>query len=106
MKFCCRDLENNCTILHSQKKKVIRLFVYQPKFRGIGIATSDDGAFLPISYCPFCGKKQLPDLCDKYWETVIAELGEEYYWTSENYNPNRPLPLEFQTSGWWRKRGL
>jgi hypothetical protein len=48
----------------------------------------------------------LPDLCNEYWATIINEVGPEYYHTHENYDPNKPLPPEFQTDEWWKKRGL
>lgn len=106
MKFCCVSLKNECTVLNRRTKRVKRLFVYRPEFRCVGVAIGDEGGNMPITYCPFCGKKQLPDLCNEYWETVIAEVGEEYYPTNENYDPKRPVPTEFQTEEWWKKRGL
>ena len=99
-------LKNECTVLNRRTKKVKKLFVYRPDIRCIGIAIGTEGANMPITYCPFCGKNQLPDLCNEYWETIIEECGAEYYPTHENYDPNRPLPMKFQTSEWWKKRGL
>ena len=59
-----------------------------------------------LSYCPFCGAR-LPYLGNKYLEVIEVELGEaalpECSWSPED---RKHLPKEFQTSAWWKKRGL
>jgi hypothetical protein len=70
------------------------------------IIDEEQKIYQPMDYCPFCGKKFPNDLNDEYWDTIIKEVGAEYYPTDENYDKNKPLPGEFKTDEWWKKRGL
>ena len=106
MKFCCTSLKNECAVLTKNKRNVNKLLVYIPELRCLGIAIGNEGGNVPIKYCPFCGTKQPQELSYEYWETIINEIGPEYYPADENYDPDRPLPNEFLTSEWWKKRGL
>ena len=58
-----------------------------------------------LTYCPFCGA-ELPYLGQKYDEVIAAELGEEAVPKSWFPEDRKHLPKEFQTSEWWKKRGL
>jgi hypothetical protein len=74
-----------------------------------------------MSYCPFCGTEFPPDLVEKWAQVILEELGPEYLVEFEtnyqksirkNYVPDpdlpeaKPLPEEFKTDEWWKKRGL
>lgn len=105
MEYCCEklreELEEGAPITH---KKVM---VNDLQRRAIGL--SYDGTlrvYQPIEYCPFCGHKFEKDLIEEYWEYLIECAGQEYYPIDENYDPNKPLPEEFKTDEWWKKRGL
>ena len=98
MDCCCKRLfdEINC----NKKTNII----YDSPLRCFGIGTIE--FYTPMDYCPFCGKKFKDSLVDEYWEYLIAEAGAEYYPTDENYDPTRPVPSEFRSDEWWKKRGL
>ena len=105
MDFCCKklaeELREGAPLSH---KKVL---IYDAPRRAFGL--SYDGTmkvYQPIEYCPFCGNKFAKDLIEEYWEYLISDAGAEYYPSDDNYDPNRPLPIEFQTDEWWKKRGL
>jgi hypothetical protein len=78
-----------------------------------------------MDYCPFCGTKFPPHLAEEWSEVIFEELGPEYLIESEavfqksvckrqgrEYVPDpdfpkaKPLPAEFKTDEWWKKRGL
>lgn len=58
-----------------------------------------------LRYCPFCGAR-IPNLCNKYLDVIEEELGEDAVPESWAPEDRKHLPLEFQTSEWWKKRGL
>lgn len=58
-----------------------------------------------LTYCPFCGM-ELPYLGQKYDEVIAEELGEDAVPESWAPEDRKHLPQEFQTSEWWKKRGL
>jgi hypothetical protein len=71
--------------------------LYTPKWRSYGIVingNADNQIFL--TYCPFCGKKLPEDLVDEHFDAIRDEIGK----------PLAPIPEEFKTDEWWRKRGL
>jgi hypothetical protein len=104
MKYCCPHLKNETEENEGNRKKCIK---YLAKFRMFAIVVDEaEEVYQPIDYCPFCGKKLPKDLNDEYWKTIIEEIDTEYYPTHENYDKNRPLPEEFKTDEWWKKRGL
>ena len=105
MKYCCEKLKSEL----DEDSPLIdkKIMIYDKQRRCYGL--SYDGTlkiYQPIEYCPFCGTKFPKDLVEEFWDTLMEEYGVEYYPTDENYDPNRPLPPEFQTDEWWIKRGL
>jgi hypothetical protein len=72
--------------------------LYTPKWRSYGIVINgnpDNQIFL--TYCPFCGKKLPEELLLEY-DTATRNR--------ETGKPLDPLPEEFKTDEWWKKRGL
>jgi hypothetical protein len=50
-----------------------------------------------VLYCPFCGAKLPTDLCDEHFDAIRdPETGKVL----------DPLPEEFKSDEWWKKRGL
>jgi hypothetical protein len=73
------------------------VILYTPKWRSYGLVIggdSDDQFFL--SFCPFCGRKLPEDLADEHFDAVRDNTGK----------PLDPIPEEFETDEWWKKRGL
>ena len=60
------------------------------------------GWYVPILYCPWCGKKVPKDLDQEWGET----LEKEYGLTREARRDDSKIPEEFKTDEWWKKRGL
>jgi hypothetical protein len=126
MKFCCESLRMSIT--YRDEPESGALILYSPVGRSYSIpvgSSKEKGVDVGISYCPFCGVKFPSDLGEKWFEVIRTELGEDYLpdsevefekflcrKTGEKYipDPNRPtpkpLPEEFQTDEWWKKRGL
>jgi hypothetical protein len=73
------------------------VILYQPMYRSYGLVIGGnlDDQFILV-YCPFCGKKLPKDLVDEHFDAVRDNTGK----------PLDPLPEEFKTDEWWRKRGL
>ena len=70
---------------------------YTPKWRSYGIVIGHNlktQAFL--NYCPFCGAKLPKELSDEHFEAIHDENGKLL----------DPIPPEFDTDEWWKKRGL
>jgi hypothetical protein len=111
MAHCCSRLkeaiEKGSTL--TGKKKFIR-YDEQKRYYAI-VCDSKRKIDLPLNYCPFCGTKFLPDLCDEFEKTLLNEYGPDYltsFGTSifETVPASKTLPAEFQTDEWWKKRGL
>jgi hypothetical protein len=125
VKYCCLSLKDGIeeeSILTGQK-----LFIYDAPMRCYGIIdiVGSKKIYQPIDYCPFCGTKFPSDLGEKWSDVIWEELGPEYLIESraefqkllckhqgKEYVPDsdlpkaKPLPVEFQTDEWWKKRGL
>jgi hypothetical protein len=82
-------------------------------------------SYISMQYCPFCGAEFPSDLGEKWSDVIWEELGPEYLIESraafqkllckhqgKEYIPDpdlpkaKPLPKEFKTDEWWKKRGL
>jgi hypothetical protein len=94
--FCCSDM------MFALTRKSVEggygLFLYDPKRRAYGIAINgnpENQYFL--SYCPFCGKRYPLDLADEYFDAIRDPITGKIC---------DPLPEEFLTDEWWKKRGL
>ena len=72
-----------------------------------------------LKYCPYCGKKLPLPLREVFCASILMEYGPEYvpsysekYWCPEiTYNKisdkiPQPLPDEFKSDEWWKKRNL
>jgi hypothetical protein len=75
------------------------VILYTPKWRSFGlvIGGDPDDQFI-LRYCPFCCKKLPEDLVDAHFDAIRDENGDG--------RPLDPLPEEFKTDEWWKKRGL
>jgi hypothetical protein len=106
MKYCCVSLKHEIEEGSSFTKN--KLIVYDAPMRCYGIIDTEapKRIYQPIDYCPFCGTKFPKDVRNEYWQTIVEEVGPEYYPTDKNYDPQRLPPPEFRTDEWWRKRGL
>ena len=60
------------------------------------IINNDPGNQWILNYCPFCGKKFPDNLMDAYYYAIRDDTGKVL----------DPLPKEFETDEWWKKRGL
>jgi hypothetical protein len=96
MKFCCEDMMYAVEGGHIPNEPSVIL--YSPSERSFGLVIGDDsGNQWLLVYCPFCGEKLPTDLCDEYFDAIRdPETGRVL----------EPLPEEFQTDEWWKKRGL
>ncbi|MDR1366830.1 MAG: hypothetical protein LBJ13_02910 [Puniceicoccales bacterium] len=124
-KYCCEELKDQIEEGAGFTKN--KLIVYDAPHRSYGIIDEEDDpgllckAYVPMSYCPFCGTEFPPDLAEKWAQVIVEELGPEYLiefeihylkLTTKNYVPDpdlpeaKPLPEEFKTDEWWKKRGL
>jgi hypothetical protein len=75
----------------------LSVVLYTPKWRSYGLVINGNPSNQWILvYCPFCGKKLPKDLCDEHFDAVRDDTGK----------PLDPLPEEFKTDEWWKKRGL
>ena len=73
-----------------------------------------------LKYCPYCGKKLPPTLNDEYFMCIDMDYGPEYlpgyanrFWSPRDnmlfkagFPEPKPLPDEFKSDEWWKKRGL
>jgi hypothetical protein len=93
--YCCEDLkyavDGGC--FHGWPAVIL----YQPEYRSYGLVVdgNHDDQFI-FEYCPFCGKKLPKNLTDEHFDAIRDENGK----------PLEPIPEEFQTDEWWKKRGL
>jgi hypothetical protein len=73
------------------------VILYSPRHRSYGlvIGSNPEDQFI-LEYCPFCGRKLPKDLSDEYFDAI----------RDENGMPLDPIPEEFRTDEWWKKRGL
>jgi hypothetical protein len=129
MEYCCEKLKDE--IEEGAAFTQNKLIVYDAPYRSYGIIDEESDSetlcksYVPMTYCPFCGKKFPPDLVEKWSDVIWEELGPEYLIESEaeaqkslcefqerEYVPDldlpeaKPLPEEFKTDEWWKKRGL
>jgi hypothetical protein len=128
MKYCCEKLK--AEIEEGAAFTNNKLIVYNASYRSYGIIDGKDDSdpeksYVPMSYCPFCGKEFPPDLIEKWSDVIEKELGPEYLiefaaeaekslckYQGREYVPDpdlpeaKPLPEEFKTDEWWKKRGL
>jgi hypothetical protein len=135
MKYCCEtlkdEIERECPITHKRpifydaKYRSYGIILEEDETK---MDEEDPGlykSYITMQYCPFCGTKFPPDLGNK-WSTIVwEELGPEYLIESraefqkflckhqgKEYVPDpdlpkaKPLPKEFKTDEWWKKRGL
>ena len=56
------------------------------------------GGWLPITYCPFCGRQLPESLFEKWREVFSSEFGSN--WSEAD------ITEEFLTDEWWRTRNL
>ena len=104
MKYCCSRLNHE---IEDSQQNGDGCINYLPERRMFGIVINrDKKIYQPIEYCPFCGSKFPKDLVEEYWDYLVQDAGQKYYPTDENYDPKRPIPPEFRTDEWWKKRGL
>jgi hypothetical protein len=96
IKYCCEHMRDAVEGEHFAGKPPVVL--YTPKWRlyGLVIGGNPDDQFILV-YCPFCGKK-LPESLWLEHDTFIRDRA-----TGKPFNP---IPEEFQTDEWWKKRGL
>jgi hypothetical protein len=125
MKYCCEHLKDK--IEEGAAFTQSKLIIYDAPRRSYGIVDEkgEGLSYIPMTYCPFCGTKFPPDLVEKWSDVIWEELGPEYLIESEaeaqkflckyqgrEYIPDpdlpkaKPLPEEFKTDEWWKKRGL
>ncbi len=106
MKYCCDNFKysiNKGTELG-----------YEPHLRWCYLKLQYDDAGCTaqdILYCPWCGKK-LPKSLDKEWSKVLKKefnitdpILHEYE-DGSTAGGKEPVPPEFKTDEWWKKRGL
>ncbi|MDR1528271.1 MAG: hypothetical protein LBS22_01640 [Puniceicoccales bacterium] len=73
------------------------VILYTPKWRSYGLVIKGNPRNQYILfYCPFCGKKLPTDLVDEHFDAIRDDTGK----------PLDPLPEEFKTDEWWKKRRL
>jgi hypothetical protein len=125
IRYCCEklksEIEEGAAFTHN------KLIIYNASRRSYGIADEkgEGLSYVPMTYCPFCGTKFPPDLLEEWSDVIWEELGPEYLIEFEaeaqkslckhqgkEYVPDpdlpkaKPLPKEFKTDEWWKKRGL
>ena len=106
MQYCCNNFEYYI-------KKGIEL-EYEAITRSYHMRLEDDEHMCTrqeIYYCPWCGSK-LPTNLNMTWSSVLRE---EYgirdpilheYEDGSTVGGTQPVPPEFKTDEWWKKRGL
>ena len=81
------DVRKYCFILHEDGKR--------------------DGTYLPLLYCPWCGRKLPEDLSEEMEEVLEKEYGiTSKNWDSPEWNDDSHLPSEFKTDEWWKNRNI
>jgi hypothetical protein len=96
MKYCCTDMM--FAVEGNRFPNEPPVILYQPSWRSYGLVIGgdpDDQFFL--SYCPFCGIKLPENLTDEHFDAIRDPKTGKVL---------DPLPEEFQTDEWWKKRGL
>lgn len=88
--FCCQELTDaileNHTFFYDKK----RLLYYVREYR-------NKNSWYNLKYCPFCGRKFSDDLSDEYFEIIRDPISGKI---------KNPLPDEFKSDIWWKKRHL
>lgn len=95
MKFCCPFLNARITLRSFMRDGAY--IVYYPNWRAYTLFTLDNSDSIGLYCCPFCGKKFPQSLRDE-WHDMLEQEYPDY--------PNIPLPEEFKTDEWWKKRGF
>lgn len=107
--FCCDGLKQ---VVELKGNKEYSDIFYLPQYRAFGVSFKGDiQNFTILEYCPFCGTKFPSNLVEKFEEFLLDDYGPDYLTTagqniSEPIPAKKPLPKEFQTDEWWKKRGL
>jgi hypothetical protein len=71
------------------------LYISRWRSYGLVINGNTENQWILV-YCPFCGKKLPKDLIDEHFDAIRDETGK----------PLDPIPEEFNSDEWWKKRGL
>jgi hypothetical protein len=135
MKYCCKALKDEIEKEYPFINKKLIFYDAVRRLYGIIMEENetkkdeeDPGMYrscIAMNYCPFCGTKFPPDLGDKWSAVIWEELGPEYliesqaefqkllckhqgkeYVSDPDLPKAKPLPEEFKTDEWWKKRGL
>lgn len=95
MEYCCEDMMY--AVEGGYFPGWPSVVLYTSKIRSYGIVINDNpDNQIFLTYCPFCGKKLPEDLADEYFDAIRDSTGKSL----------DPLPEEFETDEWWKKRGL
>jgi hypothetical protein len=95
MKYCCEDMMYAVEGGHFPGEPSVICYSPAERLFGLVIGGNPQNQWILI-YCPFCGKKLPKDLIDEHFDAVRDNTGK----------PLDPIPEEFQTDEWWKKRGL
>ncbi|GHS92708.1 hypothetical protein AGMMS49949_05170 [Alphaproteobacteria bacterium] len=110
-KYCCDDLRRE--IEEGDPFNIPRkLIKYNRQLRYTAIVCNEEkNVDLPMNYCPFCGTKFPESLSETFYDVLKKEYGAKYLISTgktifDTVPAEKPLPREFRTDAWWKKRGL
>lgn len=95
--FCCREMG-----YYLEEGRVPIKYFKQFRSYGIQMIEPED-CIDPIDYCPWCGSKLPEDLGETFFKVLESEYGIQ---TTIGDLQNHPIPEEFQSDEWWKKRRL
>lgn len=101
-KYCCNrmkeEVEHKCELHKDRFECPDCLISYDERVDEYGIIIHDGGtSYIPIKYCPWCGKK-LPESKEELWLKLLKDMGFE-----EPYDDYDKIPDDFKTGEWYRK---
>jgi hypothetical protein len=96
MEYCCEDMMYAVEGGQFPGEPSVICYSAPKRLFGLIIGGNPQNQWILI-YCPFCGKKLPEELLLEY-DTATRDR--------ESGKVLDPLPEEFKTDEWWRKRGL